>query len=113
MTDTRTSAMDHPVKSVAAAGLVLGLTFAFAQAHSWYPPECCHDVDCAPVESISKVQPEDGSAPLLRVTSSVGTVVIPAGFPARPSKDHRMHICVSYDEFGGRALLCWFMPPST
>jgi hypothetical protein len=113
MTDTRTSAMDHPVRSVAAAGLVLGLTFAFAQAHSWYPPECCHDVDCAPVESISKVQLENGSAPLLRVTSSVGTIIIPAGFPARHSKDHRMHICLSYDEFGAPSLLCWFVPPST
>src|SRR5436190_1211703 len=51
--------MDHHLKIVAAAGVVLGLTAAFAAAHSWYPPECCRDVDCAPVESISKVQPED------------------------------------------------------
>jgi hypothetical protein len=109
----RAIAMHHNLKIAAAVGLVLGLTVAFAAAHSWYPPECCHDVDCAPVESISKVQPEDGSAPLLRVTSSLGTIVIPAGFPARPSKDHRMHICLSYDEFGVRALLCWFVPPST
>jgi hypothetical protein len=105
--------MHCTLKIVAAGGLVLGLTVAFAAAHSWYPSECCHDVDCAPVESISQVQPADGSAPLLRVTSSVGTIVIPAGFPARHSKDHRMHICLSYDEFGSRALLCWFVPPST
>jgi hypothetical protein len=105
--------MNRHMKIIAVAGLVLGLMVALAAAHSWYPPECCHDVDCAPVESISRIQPEDGSAPLLRVTSRVGTIVIPAGFPARHSKDHRMHICLSYDEFGGRALLCWFVPPST
>ena len=42
--------MHHNLKIAAAVGLVLGLTVAFAAAHSWYPPECCHDVDCAPVE---------------------------------------------------------------
>ena len=105
--------MDYPLKIVTAAGLVLGLTAALAAAHSWYRPSAATMSIALQLNRSPRFSPEDGSAPLLRVTSSVGTIVIPAGFPARHSKDHRMHICMTYDEFGGRALLCWFVPPST
>ena len=44
-----------------------------ASAHAWYSRECCGEMDCAPVERV-EVLPEGA----LRVTSRVGTTVVPA-----------------------------------
>src|SRR5262245_52867576 len=83
-----------------------------ANAHSWYPRECCHEIDCAPVDTAIWVTPAGGGPSQLHVTSKHGKAVIPRGFSTRDSKDSRMHICMGYDEFGNPAVLCFFVPPS-
>jgi hypothetical protein len=47
------------------------------------------------------------------VTTKHGSVVVPANFPRRDSKDHQMHACMRPGEGGGMRLLCIFIPPST
>lgn len=75
-------------------------------AHDWYPFECCHEHDCAPVDDIVKLS--DNS---LRVTSRMGSTVVPASFPTRDSHDHRMHVCMQPDGLGGMRPICVFIPP--
>lgn len=99
------------VASVATLAVIFGWQAKPANAHSWYPRECCHDTDCAPVDSAVWLIPAGGGSPQLRVTSKYGTLIIPDGFPARESKDGRMHVCVGYDAFGDKTVLCFFTPP--
>jgi hypothetical protein len=90
-------------------------------AHDWYPLECCHGQDCAPVDKVEMVPTPavsgpDGAAaglPVMMVTTRHGTVLVPASFPRRESKDHRMHACMMPGEGGRMRLICIFMPPST
>jgi hypothetical protein len=82
------------------------------QAHLWYPHECCNDGDCAPVESATWVVPASGGHPQLRVRTKLGSATVPDSLPRRPSEDGRMHACIIYDEFGGKSVLCLFVPPS-
>ena len=77
-----------------------------ALAHDWYPKECCHDVDCAPVDRVIQYSPVGGGLPQLVVTSKYGTVIVPPDFPRRASPDGRMHICIA-----GVYVRCLFMPP--
>lgn len=78
-----------------------------AAAHGWYPRECCHDMDCAPVELVEPLP--DGS---LRLTSKVGTTLVPASFPRQPSPDQQMHICmVRYSHLDSMRPVCLFVPP--
>ncbi|KAB2917091.1 MAG: hypothetical protein F9K29_10570 [Hyphomicrobiaceae bacterium] len=104
-----------------------------AAAHDWYPIECCHGMDCAPVEKVEMLQPPGitgllgspayASVPEARlrhdvpgsmmVTTKLGSVVVPADFPRRESKDNRMHACMRPADGGGMRLICIFMPPST
>ena len=77
-----------------------------ASAHDWYPIECCHHMDCAPVERV------DQNGGEMVVSSKIGTVAVPASFARRESKDHRMHVCMR-PESGGMKLLCIFMPPGS
>jgi hypothetical protein len=78
-----------------------------ASAHDWYPYECCHELDCAPVDAI------DTSSGELVVTTKLGTVAVPASFARRESKDHRMHVCMRPGEAGAMRLLCVFLPPAS
>ena len=82
---------------------VLAMTRA-ATAHAWYSRACCGEMDCAPVERAEHLS--DGA---LRVTTRVGTTVVPASFPRQESPDDRMHVCmVRYshlDEMRPRVLL--------
>ena len=79
---------------------------AGATAHEWYPRECCGKLDCAPVERVETMS--DGS---LRLTSRVGTTVVPASFPRRPSRDSRMHVCtVRYSHLDNMQPTCLFVP---
>lgn len=99
-----------------------------ATAHDWYPMECCSGMDCAPVE---KVEMLPGSAiagmlgtpananqlGVMLVTTKHGSVVIPANFPRRESKDNRMHACMrcQVGHVGKdcpQRLICIFMPPA-
>jgi len=105
--------------------LLLPLAFLLltpAHAHDWYPVECCHAIDCAPVDRIEILPPATlevsllaGARPLpaMLVTSKHGSVVVPPNFPRRQSKDGRMHVCMREGEPpGGMRLLCIFMPPA-
>lgn len=80
-----------------------------ALAHSWYPWECCHDFDCAPVDKVQSAPELDG----VIVTSKVGTALVPASFPKRASKDSRMHICLRKEAGGETKVLCVFLPPDS
>jgi hypothetical protein len=82
-----------------------------AEAHSWYPKDCCHDDDCLPVERVVRLAPTGGGAPQFLVTRR-GTTLIPENFPVRESNDSRMHICVRANEYGRDDVMCLFMPPS-
>jgi hypothetical protein len=92
-----------------------------AVAHDWYPLECCHHMDCAPVDKVEMVPTPtatDGSGASVNpstmiVTTKHGTALVPANFPRRESKDHRMHACMLPGEAGKMRLLCIFLPPST
>jgi hypothetical protein len=91
--------------SLAAAMLVLAPA---ALAHEWYTRECCGDMDCAPVER-AEALPDGG----LRVTSRVGTTVVPASFPRQESPDAQMHVCmVRYSHFDDMRPVCFFVPPT-
>ena len=47
------------------------------------------------------------------VTTKHGSVVVPANFPRRESKDNRMHACMRPNPGGGMRLICIFLPPAT
>ena len=92
-----------------------------AAAHDWYPMECCHEMDCAPVDHAEIVpmpaqgDPKGGGAtstPTMIVTTRHGTVVVPGDFPRRESKDSRMHACMMPGADGHMQLICIFMPPA-
>jgi hypothetical protein len=91
-----------------------------ASAHDWYPIECCHSMDCAPVDKVEMLPgPPLASAfggPVtlggMLVTTKHGTVAVPENFPRRESKDNRMHACMRPAEGGKMRLICIFMPPS-
>lgn len=81
-------------------------------AHEWYPMECCHGRDCAPVESVETLAPAstNGLATLV-VTTKYGTAIVPPDFPRRESQDNRMHACMRQGATGRIHLLCFFVPP--
>jgi hypothetical protein len=88
-----------------------------AAAHDWYPHECCHNQDCAAVDKIEMVptpMAEGSNVPSVSmvVTTKWGSALVPASFPRRESKDHRMHACMLPDGRGKMRLICVFMPPS-
>jgi hypothetical protein len=80
-------------------------------AHSWYPNECCHDGDCAPVDKVDRLAPASGKASPLIVTTRHGTAVVPSTLPIQQSKDHRMHACMRPSLYEGMGVICIFMPP--
>jgi hypothetical protein len=78
-----------------------------ASAHDWYPIECCHGMDCAPVD---RAELQEGST--LVVTSKHGTGIVPAAMPRRESKDNRMHVCMRPSTDGKMRIICVFLPPA-
>ena len=95
-----------------SVALMVGFWLTPANAHSWYPWECCYDTDCAPVENVQHVPSEFGKAPQRFVTSRHGTVSVPLDFPERRSNDDQMHVCMTYNAFGDKKVLCLFVPPT-
>jgi hypothetical protein len=83
-----------------------------AKAHSWYPPHCCHDRDCAPVTSVSFVASDPSRLPNMVVSTRYGTVIVPPGFKTDTSRDGAMHACIRPDDHGTPRLICLFLPPS-
>jgi len=84
------------------------------EAHDWYPAECCHAMDCAPVESWAFAQTvQSGSLPQISVTTKQGTAIVPQNLPRRASKDNRMHACMRAGAMGVKHIICIFFPPGT
>jgi hypothetical protein len=94
-----------------AAFVAYGPGVGGARAHDWYPIECCHAIDCAPVESVGQIVPTGGGVPLLVVTSKHGTAIVPQDLPRQTSKDNRMHVCMRYLN-GTMSVRCLFVPPT-
>ena len=104
------------------AALLVAATAAPAAAHDWYPIECCSGMDCAAVEKVEMVpgpaisrilgRPRTPRPWAMIVTTKHGTVVVPANFPRRESKDNRMHACMRPGRDGSMRLLCLFLPPA-
>jgi hypothetical protein len=98
--------------------LVLVLLFAAAcaamseaDAHSWYPKECCSNQDCMPVDQVGANA--DGGAMVF-----VGSrrIPIPSYLRARSSPDGRTHICfrtVTSEEGSFIWPICFFRPPQS
>ena len=100
---------------VAGTVLLVGVAFFPLQSksHDWYPMDCCHGIDCAPVENTGYTQPvTSGGIPQLIVTTKHGSAVVPQNFPVRESKDHRMHACMRREGSGQMRIICIFLPPS-
>jgi hypothetical protein len=124
--DTMTSSAGRPddcptatirtiISALVALGVLGGTTLlccTSASAHSWYPKECCNDMDCAPVESMTRLVPAGGGLPQLVVTSKHGKAFLPRDHPVRQSQDGRMHVCMRHDPFGEMEVICFFVPPS-
>src|ERR1700704_848407 len=103
MRDSRASVV------MATALTAATLMVSGAAGHDWYPRHCCGNVDCAPVERVELLP--DGS---LRLTSRVGTTIVPTSFPRQPSPDDQMHICmVRYSHLDGMRAICLFVPMET
>ena len=83
----------------------LSLVVGSAQAHHWYPRECCTDQDCFRATVV--VRRPDGS---LKIDAGHITVIVPPGFPARPSQDNDPHVCVYRDIRGRYHARCVFLP---
>jgi hypothetical protein len=58
-----------------------------------------------------RIIPTGGGTPQWIVTSKHGTAIVPLDFPARQSKDSRMHVCMRPDPLGVMDVMCLFMPP--
>ena len=97
--------------TISILATVVHFCSAPAVAHDWYPKECCNNQDCAPVESVTWSVPAGEGMRQLVVTTKHGTATVPIGFPARESKDGRMHACMRQNEFGAWDVMCLFMPP--
>ncbi len=106
------------------AALLASAIAAPAAAHDWYPIECCSGMDCAVVEKV-EMMPAPGISGILgspayaagpgsmMVTTKHGTVIVPANFPRRESKDNQMHACMRPTSDGTMRLLCLFLPPAS
>ena len=105
---------DPRLSLVASVALLIGIPVFSDQvnSHDWYPLECCHALDCAPVESVEILTPASADGlPAMVVTTKSGTVIVPASFPRRESKDNRIHACMTREPTGRMRLLCIFVPP--
>jgi hypothetical protein len=99
------------------AGLIFLLSFTAAFAHSdggmKYPPECCHNLDCAPVDKAEMIAPfvyagaTGSGVSVLWVTTRHGRAAVPPEMTPRRSDDHRSHACIR----GGK-VVCYFLPPA-
>jgi hypothetical protein len=83
---------------------------AIAQAHDWYPAECCSGQDCMTATKIEV----DRNGWLLVLVGEL-RVPIPPGFAIRTSPDSHIHICFR-ESFGDVGLhshlvpMCLFLP---
>lgn len=89
------------VLAIAFAAMLTVIAFflmfaADAQSHSWYPFNCCHHRDCAP---ITKWQSIPGGA---IVTTEHGTFTLTNEWireNSQPSEDWDSHLCVKCEKW--------------
>jgi hypothetical protein len=75
-----------------------------AQAHSWYPLECCSGQDCYEADFVTEMP--DGSA---KVQVGQDTVVVPRSLKRRTSPDGHYHLC--YRKWSDSTVVrCFFEP---
>jgi hypothetical protein len=75
-----------------------------AQAHSWYPAECCSGQDCREADMVTELP--DGSA---KVQVGNDTVVVPRSLKRRISPDGHYHLC--YRKWTDSTIVhCFFEP---
>ena len=81
-----------------------------AQAHHWYPRECCGDGDCAVASELVHL-----AGGRLRITTPQGSVEVPRDFPVQASPDGHAHACLRRGEYddgdSGWMVICLFLPP--
>lgn len=96
------------------AVVLLGLVSPPAQAHEWYPWDCCHGKDCAPVDRIEYLK-SGGMRLHATINGERAVVEVPRGFLLLPSQDGRAHVCAYRLWEGGKpgyAPRCVFLPGS-
>lgn len=75
-----------------------------------FPPECCSNRDCEPLEPEKKTELPNGD---WLVQVRCGIVRIPASFPRRDFYGPRMYVCASCPPLGGTPYLyCLLVPPA-
>ena len=94
------------VRPLLATLLLAPLLAVAAYAHSWYPIECCHQMDCAPVDHVERRDGEE-----MIVTTRHGTAAVPSDLQRRQSLDSRMHVCMRPAGGGRMKVICVFVPP--
>ena len=74
---------------IVLTAILVVMTTAPGNSHSWYPKECCSDHDCMPVDRLFTNQTG------LRVVA-LGHIEIwiPRALVARSSPDGRVHVCL-------------------
>lgn len=67
-----------------------------SEAHHWYPYECCHEMDCAPILNIYYMN--DGSKLVtIKLENNIfRSAIFPKDFNIRASLDNEQHACISY-----------------
>jgi hypothetical protein len=89
---------------VKRAMIALLLTVTSADAHSWYPRECCSDQHCFPV-------------PCNELHNSMSGVEwhhrVFGGRQIKPSQDQACHVCVIVDGLIPDQPICVFIPLQT
>jgi hypothetical protein len=99
--------IDRVIATLAIVLLVWGwIGQAFAHDAHLYDPECCGGGDCAPVSHVTYVAANSASAPVMVVTTPLGTKPKTDKTTVRESRDHRMHACFYQDR-----LWCLYLPP--
>ena len=96
---------------VALPVLVGMAALAPAKAHDWYPNDCCHDKDCAPVESMVRLCRRVEASRRSWSRRSTARRAFRRDFSLRESKDSRMHVCMGRHDTGDMDVICLFMPP--
>lgn len=95
--------MNEKITLFAAAAVWI----APAQAHSWYPYECCFNKDCHEADTVLEMP--DGSA---QVTVGNDMILVPRSFKRRMSPDFHYHLC--YGRLPGQTVVyCFFEPASS
>ena len=84
-----------------------------ADAHSWYPKECCSNHDCVAADTVV-----DGGADGKTVIVGQTRIPIPDGQVRRASPDGRVHVCFRSgpgELYGdpNYLILCLFLPPES